>query len=119
MDMQSSTVPDRVAAACGLSPSCWFVSLFCQLPIPIEKTTKDQETGNSNMRPHIERTARSGFVVWREARVQRGRNRHHAGMDQSSNRIRVRVAGIEEPKNEAACGSCGNQADCNMAPKSL
>ena len=76
----------------------WFTSLFRQLPFTMYEPPKDQEIGDCYVRPGIERMSRSGRVMRREASVQRSHHRHHERVHYSTDRIGIRVAGVEESK---------------------
>lgn len=68
------------------------------------------------MRPDIERLACSGFVVGREARVERGLHGHDARIKESPDGIGIRITRVENSKQETSGRNCGNQTDREMAP---
>ena len=67
------------------------------------------------MRPGIERLSTPRGFMRRETQVQRGPCSHHQRVNDTTDRIRVRVAGVEQSQHETANGTRRNQADHNVA----
>ncbi len=68
------------------------------------------------MRPGIEVLAGSRSVMRREPGVQGSHHSHHARINYSTDRIRIRVTSVEQPQQEPANWNRSNQADCRMTP---
>lgn len=107
-------VPPFLDARSGLRAG----ALLGPSPIATNQPAKYQHKGNRDVRPEIERVIRAGRVIRGKPSVQGSDHSHHERIRDSSDRIGIRIAGVEDSKQETAGRTCGNRAHRNMAPDS-
>ena len=79
---------------------------------------EDQECGDGDVRPGIERLAGPGGVIRWETGVERRLHRQEAGVEQASDWIGIGITRVEETQEETARGDCSQQRHGKMVRES-